>query len=58
MTSDYVDLQVPAELIKKLDDGTAYRWFETLNEQFLAMGKVDAAVDPKTYILAEEYKKA
>lgn len=55
---DYVDVLKPADLATKFDDGTALKWFENLNKQFIDMKKVDKAVDPKDYILIQEYKNA
>ncbi|GAA4486638.1 aliphatic sulfonate ABC transporter substrate-binding protein [Microbacterium panaciterrae] len=54
----YVDVQPPKNLIEKWDSGIAPKWFENLNSEFIRMKKLDKAVDPHTYILFEEYKKA
>lgn len=53
----YVDVLKPSDAISKFDDGSALNWFENLNTQFMQMKKVDKAVDPREYLLIEEYKK-
>lgn len=54
----YIEVLKPGDITAKFNDGSALKWFENLNQQFIQMKKVDKTVDPKDYILIEEYKKA
>jgi NitT/TauT family transport system substrate-binding protein len=55
---DFVQVLKPADVIAKFDDGAALKWFQNLNQQFIDMKKIDKQVDPKDYILIQEYKNA
>lgn len=56
----FIDVLKPSEFISKWDSGTAPKWFENLNKQFIAMGtiKTNTIVDPSKYVLFKEYKNA
>jgi len=57
---NFIDVLKPSDFISKWEDGTAPKWFENLNRQFIAMGtiKTDTIVDPSKYVLFKEYKNA
>lgn len=56
----YIEGLTADQFISKWENGTIPSWFRSLNKQFAAMGTLTSSkvVDPSTYVLFDQFKKA